>query len=167
MHVPFDNLPGDARLWVYQADRPFTEAEKKAIETGLLHLCENWSAHGVPLRTSYRLDYNCFIILAVDERAAGASGCSIDGSVRLLKEMQKSLGLDFFNRQWVAFMEGTSIRLHPIMQLKKLFESGILSADSMTFNNALTTKADWERAWQVAAKNSWVSRYLPKPAGVY
>lgn len=165
MYVPFDNMPADARLWIYQADRSFTREEELAIESDLTHLCQTWSAHGAPLRTSFRMAYSQFILLAVDERAAGASGCSIDGSVRLLKDLQQRLAVDFFNRRMVAFLEGSSIRMHPVAELKRLFESGILSPGSLTFNNALTTKAEWETHWQVAAKDSWLSRYLPKAAG--
>jgi hypothetical protein len=166
MYVPFDEMDADARLWIYQGDRPFTDTEKAAIENNLVHLCQTWEAHGAALRTSFKLDYGQFIILAVDERTAGASGCSIDGSVRLLKDLQGRLGIDFFNRRQVAFLEGTVIRMYALAELKSLFESGILSPDSVTFNNALTTKADWEKHWQVAARDSWLSRYLPKPAGV-
>jgi len=166
MYVPFENIPGDGRLWIYQANRHFTPQEKAAIESGLVHLCETWKAHGATLHASFRLEFDLFIILTVDERQAGASGCSIDGSVRLLKDLQQQLGLDFFDRQWVAFRSGSAATLHPLAQLKSLFEKGILSADSGTFNNALSTKADWEQSWQVNARDSWLSRYLPKPAGV-
>jgi hypothetical protein len=111
------------------------------------------------------LEYNQFIILAVDERPAGASGCSIDGSVRFLKGLQHSVGIDFFNRRLVAFFDGSSIRMHPVTELKNLFEAGILSPDSVTFNNALATKEDWTKSWKISAKESWLSRFLPKPAG--
>jgi hypothetical protein len=166
MYLPFDQMPGDARLWIYQADRALSEMEYAAVENSLHHLCDTWLAHGAPLRTSFRIAYNHFIILAVDERQAGASGCSIDGSVRLLKSLQERLGVDFFNRQRVAFVDADSIRLHGTGDLKTLFESGILTADSITFNNALSTKADWESMWRVPARESWLSRYLPKAAGV-
>lgn len=166
MYLPFDQMPGDARLWIYQADRALTEIEYAAVEHSLHHLCDTWLAHGTPLHTSFHIAYNHFIILAVDERQAGASGCSIDGSVRLLKSLQERLGVDFFNRQRVAIVDGDTIRLHGTGDLKTLFESGILTPDSITFNNALSTKADWERTWRVPARESWLSRYLPKAAGV-
>lgn len=166
MYLPFDQMPGDARLWIYQADRPLTDPERAAVESDLHHLCSAWSAHGTPLRTSFRLEHNLFILLAVDERQAGASGCSIDGTVRLLKSLQTRLGVDFFNRQRVAYLEGTSVRTCNLAELKTLFQNGILTADTVTFNNALTSKAEWENGWRVPVRNSWVSRHLPKATGV-
>ena len=166
MYLPFEQMPGDARLWIYQADRALSDVERAAVENSLHHLCDTWSAHGTPLYTSFRIELNQFVVLAVDERRAGASGCSIDGTVRLLKSMQERLAIDFFNRQQVAFSDGTLVRLYPLNELKTLFERGTLTADLVTFNNALTTKAEWEQSWRVAVKDSWLSRYLPKAAGV-
>lgn len=166
MHVPFEKMPGFARLWIYQASRKFTPADRAVVERGLVQLCSTWTAHGVPLQTSFRIELDQFVVLTVDEREAGASGCSIDSSVKLLKELQQSAGLDFFDRQKVAFLHHGVVSLYPTSELKKLFETGVLTGDSMTFNNALTTKADWEQSWRIPAKNSWLSRYLPKTAGV-
>lgn len=165
MYIPFSEMPDDARLWIYQADRPVTPQEKAAVENSLVHLCETWEAHGTPLRASFRLEYGLFIILAVDERAAGASGCSIDASVRLLKELQQRLGLDFFDRKRAAFLVHDRVQLFPVDQLKNLHASGVWSGMTTTFNNALVTKGDWEQKWRIPARESWLSRYLPKAAG--
>lgn len=163
MYKPFEEMPPDARLWIYQSNRRFSSHERAVVETHLKNLCEEWSAHGAPLKTSFRIEFDQFIILAVDERPAGASGCSIDSSVRTLKALQQTAGLDFFDRQQVAFRE-KEVKLYPVSQLPMLFESGVLSGDSITFNNALTTKSDWEKNWKIPARESWLVRYLPKSA---
>jgi hypothetical protein len=166
MLIPFHEMPDFARLWIYQANRKLTFDEKSIIETGLRQLCEEWAAHGTPLKTSYKIEFNQFIILAVDERDAGASGCSIDSTVRLLQNLQKQIGIDFFDRQKIAFAKGEEVLLYPLSELKSLFESGILNGEGITFNNALTSKGEWEQMWQIPAKASWLSRYLPKSTGV-
>lgn len=158
-------MPDDARIWSYQADRRFSPEEQAAIESDLVHLCQNWLAHGAPLKTSFRIDHNQFITLAVDERNLGASGCSIDGTVRLLKSIQQRLGMDFFDRESIAFLDGGNLKLYTLSRLKTLFMEGVLNGESVTFNNTLTRKAEWEKEWRVDVKNSWLARYLPKPAG--
>ncbi len=166
MYKLFEEMPGFARLWIYQANRKFTPTDRSDVESALMQLCASWSAHGTPLHTSFRIEFDQFVILTVDERAAGASGCSIDGSVRLLKELQQATGLDFFDRQHVAFLKGDTISLFPVSELKTLFETRVLNGEQITFNNTLTTKAEWEHSWKIAVKDSWLSRYLPKTAGV-
>ena len=42
MYVPFENLPPESKVWIYQSNRKFTEEEWSAIETDLKAL----SIHG-------------------------------------------------------------------------------------------------------------------------
>ena len=162
MFIPFDSMPGHSRLWIYQANRTFTAIDKQHFHQGLRDLCEQWSAHGTPLHTSFTLQFDLFVILAVDEHQQGASGCSIDGSVRYLKSVQSQLGLDFFDRTQTAFLVNGKIAIYPIQELKTLFENNTLSEVSIAFNNAISTKSEWETHWKVTAKNSWLKRYLPQ-----
>ena len=164
MYQSFDSLPAHARLWIYQANRTFNTVEKEQLFNGLKDLCEQWSAHGTPLRTSFTIQFDQFVIMAVDEKVNGASGCSIDGSVRYLKSLQDQLGIDFFDRTCVAFLQEGKIIVHPFAGIRNLFESYTLLAETVTFNNTLTTKGEWEKHWKVPVKESWLARYLPKTA---
>src|SRR5258708_19307246 len=98
MYVPFEQLPDHARLWIYQADRKFSVAEEEAIDGEMRVFCEQWVAHGNPLRTSFRVARSQFLILGVDEGAAGASGCSIAGSASLLKSLPDRMTIVFLLR---------------------------------------------------------------------
>lgn len=155
-------MPGFSRLWIYQANRKFTGSDKILLEQGLRNLCDQWSAHGNPLETSYYIQYDQFILLAVNERLAGASGCSIDGSVRLLKKMQQEAGLDFFDRGKVAFLVDDEVVLHPLADMEKLFRTQVLSETTTTFDNTIATQAEWENHWKIPVKKTWLARYLPK-----
>lgn len=164
MYQSFDSMPGHSRLWVYQANRFFRPQEADQLKEGLNNLCEQWSAHQVSLHTSFILQHDLFAILAVDEQQAGASGCSIDNSVHFLKGLQQSLGLDFFDRRQVAFIDGDHVTLQPIGQLNQLFESHTLTGDSFTFNVLAVTKSEWVENGRMRVKDSWLNRYLPKTA---
>lgn len=164
MFVSFDTLPDNARIWVYQANRKFLPEEEKAISETIRLFCEGWSAHGQPLRTSFQIDHQQFLILAVDEAAADASGCSIDGSVRMLKEIQARFNLDFFDRTKVAFLLRDEVRLFPMAELKQAFGSGALNSTSITFNTLVATKGQMANSWVIQAGKTWLSKYLPKTA---
>ena len=164
MFIPFDSMPPHSRLWIYQSNRTLTATDKEHLHQGLRDLCEQWSAHGTPLHTSFTLQFDLFVILVVDEHQQGASGCSIDGSVRYLKSVQSQLGLDFFDRTQTAFLVNGKITIYPIRELKTLFRNKTLSEDSITFNNAVSTKAEWQNHWQIPSKDTWLARHLPKTA---
>jgi hypothetical protein len=162
MLVPFQDLPSESRLWVYQANRFVTPVEKEIVQAKLTTFCDQWLAHGYPLKASFKIEHSLFIVLAVDERMAGASGCSIDGSVRMLKELQLTIGIDFFDRSKSAFLIDGSIQLYKLNELKTLFAEGILKGDSLSFNNAVSSKQDFERGWLLPSHKTWLSKYLPK-----
>ncbi len=164
MFIPFDNISADARVWVYQISRALNADEMKLVESTMEAFCQAWQAHGAPLATSYQLAHDQFLILAVDEGSGGASGCSIDGSVRVLKELSHQLGVDFFDRTKAAFLVDDKISVYQLSQLKELFADGTLKANDMAFNNLVTTKGELLRSWKVPASQSWLSKYLPKKA---
>lgn len=160
----FDALPGHARLWIYQADRSLTKSEEERISAELSKFCNEWAAHGNPLRTSYKIDHHQFVLLAVDETAHGASGCSIDDSIRVIKKLQAMLGIDFFNRTNVAFLDSGRVSVYPLATLKTAFAMGKLYPDSLLFNTTLQTVGDYQKSWIIPAEKSWVAKYLPNPA---
>ncbi len=163
MFVPFESLPSDARIWIFQTDRPLTADEKRIAEERLHEFTNEWAVHGNPFNTSYTIQHHHFLILAADESSQNASGCSIDSSVRVLKELEQKLGVKLFDRNLIAFWADAKVTLIPLQELKQKFESGILNDQSLAFNNLINTKGDLERTWLLPAGETWLKRYVSKP----
>jgi len=162
MYTPVENLSPESRIWIYQTSRELNQQEESAIAETLKSFCDQWATHGSGLKTSFRIDHNRFVLLAVDEQAGGASGCSIDSSVRVLKELEQKLNLDFFDRSEIAFWIDNGVVTYPLAQLKNLFADGRLNHDSETFNTLAATLGDWNESARMPVANSWLKRYLPK-----
>jgi hypothetical protein len=161
MYVPFDLISPSSRIWIYQSARKFTPEEKEMISAHLEAFTQGWAAHGQGLKTSFDIRYNQFIMLAADESHHGASGCSIDSSVRAVKEIEQQLGLDLFDRNQVAFMHENTITLIRLQDLKQKYADGIWNEASLTFNNLVSEKGQLETSWIVPAGNTWLKRYVP------
>lgn len=159
MKVAFHTLPPSARVWIYQANRAFTQEEKNIIETRLSQALEQWTAHGNTLKAGFDLPYNQFVVIGLDESFSGASGCSIDALFRHLKTLGEELNIDFFNRDLIGFLVNNEVRLIPRSALKTFFQQA--DADVLTFNNLVSDKQSLTQHWLQAAKNSWLKRYMP------
>ena len=94
----FEELNENAKVWVYQSDRELTIEDEIRIRTALKDFVSGWNAHGTQLTGDYCIVHNRFVMLAVDESKAGASGCSIDSSVKVIKELGRELNINFFDR---------------------------------------------------------------------
>ena len=85
------NLPDAARVWVYQSTRPFSEKETVVLKSQINGFVSEWTAHSQQLAAAGDVLMNQFIVLAVDEKQAGASGCSIDKSVHFLQSIENPI----------------------------------------------------------------------------
>ena len=92
-----------SRIWIYQSNRKFTPVEEAEILTKLEAFTQQWKAHGHELMAKAEVRHGYFIILSVDESQANVTGCSIDSSVRLIKEIEQTLRVDLFNRFNIAY----------------------------------------------------------------
>lgn len=162
MFVPFDQLPENARLWVYQANTTFNPAQEEELSKCLLDFCESWEVHGQPLRTSFTVQLHRFVILTVDVNHNEASGCSIDGSVRILKSFGQQNRIDFFDRTQVAFIENSVVRTFALTALKDLFAREALGPNTLLIDTLVTTRADFAQGWIKRVADSWLIKYLPK-----
>ena len=86
MLVDFEKLPDTSRIWIYQADRAFSEEEVSEIQTRLGAFLKQWTAHGSSLEAGFELPYNRFIVIGLNQQNQAASGCSIDASVHLYRQ---------------------------------------------------------------------------------
>ena len=105
----FPELSPASKVWVYTANRLLTSEDKTEIANAMAHFLPQWAAHGNSLFGNYSVEYDRFLILVVDETQSNASGCSIDTSVRFIKDLGKHLDVDFFNRMNMVIEENNTL----------------------------------------------------------
>ncbi|MDX8554039.1 ABC transporter ATPase [Tenacibaculum sp. 1B UA] len=160
MFTEYKKLPQNARIWVYQSDREFTQEEIEFISAKALLFIDNWTRHGDDLKGSFTIKYNQFLILAVDEGFNNVSGCSIDASVRFIKELEKELELDLMNKMNVSFKDGDNINIVKLPEFQNFVKEKKIIAETIVFNNMVNTKEDFETKWEVPANQSWHARFF-------
>jgi hypothetical protein len=160
MYLPFENLPEESKIWIYQSNRKFSDDEFSAIETDLKAFIETWSAHGTSLEASYLLKYNRFIILAVNQENQIATGCSIDKSVEFIQSLEKKYEVDLLDKMNVTFKLGEHVAHKPLIEFKKMAKEKAVSENTIVFNNLVNTIEEFNENWEVPAADSWHSRFF-------
>jgi hypothetical protein len=157
--VPFDQLPPDARVWVFPASRALTNDERSRVLAETDAFIEQWTAHGVPLSAARDFRHDQFVLVAVNERAAGTSGCSVDALVRRMSQLQSVLGVDFTDNAPVLFRRGDRIERVPRERFAELAAAGDVGPDTVVFDNTVTTVADVRNGrWETRAADAWHAR---------
>ena len=160
MYVNFNELPDTSRVWVYQSNREFTAVELEKITEKLKSFVNSWKRHGEDLKASFRIAYNQFIILAVDESYSNVSGCSIDTSVSSIKQLEVEFGVDLLNKMNVSFKDGDNVNTVSLKDFKEYAKQQKIHANTVVFNNMVNSKAELENAWETEASNSWHAKFL-------
>ena len=160
MYVPFENLPEESRIWIYQSSRKFSDNEITEIENNLTDFITNWAAHGASLEASFTIKYNRFIIIAVNQEVQANTGCSIDASVAFIQNLEQKYSVDLLDKMNVAFKQGEFITYKTLLEFKKLAKEKAVSENTIVFNNLVNTIEEWNENWEVPANESWHSRFF-------
>lgn len=158
--IPFEKLPDRARLWTFAASRRLTDQEAVRLLAATEEFLVGWTAHRVPLATACQWRFSQFLFVAVDEAAAGASGCSIDGLVRFMREVERQLGVRFMDHGSVWFRaSGGAIECASREGFERLVDEGAVGPDTVVFDNTIqTTGALRDGRWELPARRAWHGR---------
>ena len=144
-----------SRVWVYQSDKVLNDADVNKLQAELDNFTIGWTAHNNQLKAKAEIRYNRFIILIVDESQAGASGCSIDKSVRFMKDIEQQFGINLFDRFNLAYRSDEQILSAPRHTFEGLISNKTIDANTIVFNNMVQNLAELETKWEVPFKDSW------------
>ncbi|WP_369996010.1 ABC transporter ATPase [Winogradskyella sp.] len=160
MLVDFDKLPEESRVWIYQANRSFTEEEIAELKSKIEIFIKAWTAHGKDLQAGYKVVYKRFIVIALNQNLNTATGCSIDASVHFIQELEKAYNVDLMDKMNVSFKQGEFIAYKPLVDFKTMAKNKSVSKNTIVFNNLVTNIAEFRDNWEVPASESWHSRFV-------
>jgi hypothetical protein len=160
MLVDFNTLPEESRVWIYQANRSFSESELTELEEKLNVFIEAWTAHGKDLQGGYKIVYKRFIVIALNQNLNKATGCSIDASVHFIQALEKEYQVDLMDKMNVSYKQGDFIAYKSLLDFKKMAKDKAVSKNTIVFNNLVNNIAEFNENWEVPASESWHSRFM-------
>ncbi len=159
--VEFDTMPESARVWVFGAAAPVLgEASAVMLQAVDRHL-HQWNAHGVPLVCARLWRDDRFLVVAVDERASGASGCSIDGMFRVLADVEREVGTTLVGGGRVFWKDDAgAVQSAARSGFIAAAKSAAVSVTTTVFDTTVTTVQEWRQHFERPAGESWHARLL-------
>lgn len=156
---PFHALPDSARLWVFAAARPLAATERDTLLAAVDTFLDEWNAHRVPLDCGRDVRYDQFLIVGVDEEAAGVSGCSVDALVRTMKGLGQQLGVDLLDHGSVFYRDGAAVVRVSRDDFAEAVGRGALTSEAIVFDHTVqTVGALRSGAWEAPASQTWHGR---------
>ena len=158
--ITLEQLPDTTRIWIYQAQTPFSNELALEIGQHVANFAEQWVSHNRALRAVGEVRHNQFILLGVDESQAGASGCSIDKSVHFMQALEGKYGINLFDRMTFTYQQDGKVLAAPRDEFAALYAAGTIDDETLVFDNLVKTKADFETSWVKPLGESWHKRMV-------
>lgn len=156
----FESLSPQSRVWIYQANRNLTDAEVIDIQPVVNQFTHQWVSHNQQLKAAGQILHNRFLVLMVDQTLAGASGCSIDSSVRFITNLGNQIGVSFFDRLTFPFRENDELKFASKDDWEDLYASKAITDETVVLDNLVKTKEEFERSWEKSLGESWLKRFV-------
>ena len=160
MYISFEQLPSNARIWIYQANRSLTTDELQITTQKITDFITSWQAHQKDLVASFELKYKRFIVIGVDVDKHSPTGCSIDASVKCIQDLERDFNIDLMDRINVSFKQGEFVAYKNLKDFRKMIKAKSVTSKTIVFNNLVTNKEEYQTQWEVPMKDSWHNRYL-------
>jgi hypothetical protein len=155
IELPNDFHP-DSRIWIFQSERHLSAQDIQDIDELLQPFIARWKSHGDRVKGYATILYNRFILLMADESETMVSGCSTDGAIHIIKEIENKFQLQLFNRLNLAFLVNDSLIQLPLTAVPQALKDGNLQPLTPYFNNTVLTKQEFENNWLIPLENSWL-----------
>jgi len=155
-----EDFAGESRVWIYQSNRPFNEKETTEINEQLYQFYAQWAAHGIPVKGWAGLLFHRFIVLMADETEVMVSGCSTDGSVRVIKSLERQYDVHLFDRMMLTFLVKGQPEMLPFNQVQYAVDKGFIDGNTLLFNNTVATKKELLEDWLIPLGKSWLKERI-------
>jgi hypothetical protein len=154
-----EKMPKDSKVWIYQSDRKLSKTEAETIKNKGELFIDNWTSHDKQMKATIEIKYDVFVVVAVDESIAGASGCGIDKLMKFIQVLGHELKIDFFNRLKIAYLtKENQVEFFNASNIDVLLEKNEIQNDTMIFcNHSVSILDDLEKLWKQKLNESWLS----------
>lgn len=161
----FSELPPDARLWIYGADRDLTDDEVAHLHRAFERFSSQWDSHGRGVEADLIVVEHRFIVIAAHVPSGDLSGCGIDKSVHHVEQEGISLGITWSPALSVFYRDATgAIRSVSRTVFRERVARNEISGTTLVFDPAAAYIADLrEGRFARPARESWHRRIFNIP----
>jgi hypothetical protein len=135
--VAFSELPRDARVWVFAANRELASPDEERLVGLLDRVFGVWAKKSPEVRPAYEFRDARFLVVGADERQACVSGCGIDAMMQWMKQIETETGLRLVDRMLVFWRDAAGrVRSAHRAEFKRLLDAGEATPATPVFDTA-------------------------------
>lgn len=159
--INFSDLPAASRVWVFACEKTLVGDQAAPLLSAVDAYLDRWHAHGAPLRSAREWRDDRFLAVGIDPTAEQASGCSIDGLFRSLREIGASVGTQVLagGRVFYRSADG-SVRAVSRKDFSAAAAAGDVTGATPVFDTSVIRVQDWRGQFERPAGEAWTAELL-------
>lgn len=160
MKLSLQSQPKDALIWIYQSNQILTEDMQYKIQQLADLFVSDWESHGKPVMGSVEVKHDLFVVVAASSEDDNMCGRAKDAQLRFVKELEQYLNIALTDRMQMAYQKDGKIVRTSFNELKALVKNGVVTAETIVYNNLVANYDEFTSNWETEAKNSWHAQFL-------
>lgn len=150
----FPNFEDQSRIWIYGLSRQLINREDIIVKNYLNNFIKTWKSHGDDVTGAYEILLNRFVIITA--QTSSVSGCSIDSSVSIFKELHKKYKLNVLDLDLVFYRDVEEIKSVKRLEFDHLIRTHEITLDSIVFDTTIQTLGLLRQGqFELPVRNSW------------
>lgn len=160
MIVDFKQIPDESKLWIFPSSRKFYPQEIAGLKEKIKDFLSDWDDGDSVIKSSYRLEYDRFIIITVDDSQHSLSIQAHDLLITFIQELEKIYQLILMDKINVCYKQGEFVQYKDLIDFKKMMKAKGVSQKTIVFNNMITIKSELKYDWEINIMDSWLGRFV-------
>ncbi len=159
----FKDYSGNSTIWIYGFDKELSDREVTIVRDYFDNFVQSWKSHGDVVTGTYELLFDRFLILCA--KTSGVSGCSIDSSVSIFKELRDKHVLNALDQDLIFYRESLEINSVRRIGFEELVREGKITLDTPVFDTTIQNLEQLQEGkFEIPLRDSWHMDLIRKVA---
>lgn len=160
MFIKFQELPNDAKVWIYIGDRKLASNEKAELIGKIEPFLSRWKSEGKEFKSSYEILEDQILVVGGVSEGFALSGCTMDALKKTVEKWDESLQLNFTAIPKFCYRGPHAIVCRNQAQFKEDIRKGLVTEQTKVFDNTILAMEDYRKGIEFPIQKCWHNRVL-------
>lgn len=160
MFIKFQDLPNDAKVWIYIGDRKLTLNEKADLIGKIEPFLSRWKSEGKEFKSSYEILEDQILVVGGVSEGFALSGCTMDALKKTVEKWDESLKLNLTVIPKFCYRGSNEIVCRSQAQFKEDIRRGLVNNQTSVFDNTILAMEDYRKGIEFPIQKCWHNRVL-------
>ena len=160
MWIDFNQLPDDARIWMFSIVGDISEDTLIQMKKELKVFISEWTSHSATLEASAEWWQDNYLIISLDESKYGASGCSIDKLLRFIQKLEADYKISLLVKSKIGILQGETMKYEDLPAIKHMISNGMLNKNAMYGDTTIASKRELRYHFLKPLHEGWLAKKI-------